>query len=258
MIDSTTAEPFSLTPYLAPLLIMAVVAVAVFAGDNRAASMSAKDPIRAMVRGSVLRIETATASKEFVLQTPLLSEQNQTSAAVQIEKSGRHRLAAFSVTNSMNDRRDVCVWLVMTESGWSIAGEWFVDTFQHKELGKKNESQMLAFESDGSLRRRVERDNIDGIKTTCGDKCQCEIWQSRTLVIEEEEVWRWDQTSEKSVRTEYKKWYLTQPEENLWSIALKMGIGVERMTSLYYLNPGLQKMEKLPEGMRVLVERSIK
>lgn len=175
-------------------------------------------------------------------------------AARQMLAGGGEQIALiFELQDNAAETCEVSVWLRRTAGVWALCGEWRVERFNQEERGEKNETQNVAFAADGAFQRGVKRENVEGIETNCGQACKCKIWQTRTVFSDEEEVLEWNDAGRKAVVRSFRKWYIAQPEENVLSIARKLGL--ENFTALYYLNPGLQRLDKLPDGCRLLVEK---
>lgn len=186
-----------------------------------------------------------------LLVAPLLLSQ----FAVRADAEANQRVETSTSVDAAGDRRDAAKWMRRAGSEWLAVGEWSVEIFNHREQGEKKETQSLSFESNGDLRRRVKRENIEGIETDCGQACKCKVWQTRTIFTEEDELYRWSESARKAERIAYQKWYITQPEESVFSICKKLNIAADRFVHLYRMNPEVQKMEKLPEGYRLVVEK---
>ena len=203
---------------------------------------------------------TATQRREFTLAARAqntavvkIAAPLKLSARQVLPGGGAQIALTFVLQDNAADAREVCVWLRQAAGGWVLCCEWSVERFKHEERGEKNETQTVAFAEDGAIKHSVKRENVEGIETTCGQACKCKIWQTRTVFSDEEELLEWNEASRKVAGRSFRKWYVAQPEENVLSIARKLGL--ENFTALYYLNPGLQRLDKLPDGCRLLVEK---
>ncbi len=200
-----------------------------------------------------------TSRQGFFLKTPCAQTLNKKLAtALKIEavdsSDTNNLVATFGVDETGGDAKWVGVWLSKVNGRWALRGEWAVEKFNHKELGEKSETQSFAFES-GVLKRSTSRNNIEGIKTTCPQGC-CVAWQSKTLVTEEVETLSWNKDLRAVERKSFRKWYVAQYGDGVISIAQKVFGNPEKLATLYRLNPGLEKQDKVVEGQKILVERN--
>jgi hypothetical protein len=195
----------------------------------------------------------------FNLQTPALEKTNKKPVMpLKIDsiepRNASSLIATVAIDSESEDAKWISVWLVKSGNRWTLRGEWWVEKFNHKELGEKNETHAFAFNGDGTLTRRASRNNIEGVQTTCPQGC-CKIWQSKTLVTEEVEILAWNDSERTLERRSFQRWYISQYGDSLMSIAIKVLGSAEKMTTLYYLNPALQKQTSLELNQKVLVEK---
>src|SRR5262245_22305710 len=74
------------------------------------------------------------------------------------ESEASQRIETSSSVSASGDKCDTAKWMRRDGSEWIVVSEFKVETFNHREQGEKKESQTLAFEANGQLRRRVKRD----------------------------------------------------------------------------------------------------
>jgi hypothetical protein len=173
---------------------------------------------------------------------------------VEALKNSSAVMLSFDLTASPGSSRSVSVLLARSrENVWSLTGEWSVERCDSGDSGSKNEIQHWTI-AEGTLRRSVHRQNVEGIEYTLPCGC-CKAIQTRTMETAEEEIFSWNDSKQTLERKAFKRWYLVQPGEGMFSVARKALGDARLMAKIVALNPELKRDTMLSAGQKVLVEK---
>ena len=202
--------------------------------------------------GETLSLSIRGAGSESRIQN--LKSKIQTKSQVTVSQSkiqnpkSKIELLSFELSAG-----SISVLLVRQSATWSVAGEWSVERHDDGDAGSKNETQKWTIDN-GDVKREVHRFNVEGIEYTLPCGC-CKAIQTRTIETVEETNFTWSDAKQTLEQQSFKKWYVVQYGEGLFSVARKALGDARLMGKVLVLNPELKLDAVLTTGQKILIEK---